>query len=414
MTVSLYGNGTPSFANSQGGGITIGHAFVTSQQGAVTALRWHRAATSGITTPDAISLWDSRGYQLAFVHNPADDGLIGWKQYDLPNPVNFDPGTVYFVTAHTPSGGARRQDIGTIRQATPFPLNWATNSVVYVLSSVDTFPTSQADNAEHPVDIVFDPGNTAGTPSTVPVSSVPDALAEWLSTTDNTHETDGLPWLTKVAADAIKVVTDKLGHGGSGNSLDWIAGLWRLAGDLTDAEIGLLKSLLDRKDQITGASGGGGSAFYSGDGRQVAQVAADTLDAVNALPAGLTLTDLGAAVALLRERLTLSPDLADDTRWTLVDTTSGDGDALVSQQADAYFLSITAYPASQAAVGVASTLWLPRWGWVCPRVHGHFAQRQFHDVMPTIITSEGHFMDGLLIYTPPGFEWTCESYALDR
>lgn len=235
-------------------------------------------------------------------------------------------------------------------------------------------------------------------------------LAAWLSSDNGSqlHETDGLPWLTKTAVDAIKVVTDKLGASGSGNSLNWVKALWDLAGDFSDAEIGWLKGFLAKRDQLVGASGGGGSAFYGPSGTQVAE-GVETL-----LASGITPTTLGAAIALLREQLTLSPDLSDTSRWTLVDTTSGDGDALISQQADAYFLSITAYPSTQPAHGVAGTLWLPRWGWVCPRVHGHFAQRQFHDVMPTIVTSEGHFMDGLLIYTPPGFEWTCESYVLDR
>lgn len=242
-------------------------------------------------------------------------------------------------------------------------------------------------------------------------------LPAWLSTdgAQNLHQADGLPWttksqvdLTKIAADAIKVVTDKLGHGGSGNSLDWIVGLWRLAGDLTDAEIGLLKALLDHKDQLVGASGGGGSAFYGPSGTQVAE-GVETL-----LASGITPTELGAQLAVLRERLTLSPDLTDTARWTLVDTASGSGDALVELQADLYRLSVTAPVGPPSGPLVAGVAWHPRAFWLAPRAHGGFLQRQPLADFGVNTIAPGLFMDGLLLAIDPGYTWSVEAYVLDR
>lgn len=390
---------------------TIGNRFTVSATTNITGLRWWRRSTTQQEKPLNLKLWGSNTLQpLAVVNVPNDDGAVGWQLSSLTGSVELVSGDTYTVSAHWPNGPTWAWIPLASRNAAPAPFTWATNARSYT-AGADTFPGNPDNVLVWMIDVQADGTLSGGAPTGGGASAgdVNNTLADWLiSTGDNTHQTDGLPWLTRTAVDAIKVVTDKLGHSGSGNSLDWVLSLWRLAGDLTDAEFGLLKLLLDRKDQLVGSSGGGGSAFYGPSGTQVA-AGVETL-----LASGITATDLGAAVALLRERLTLSPDLADTSRWTLVDTTSGDGDALVSQQADAYLFSITAYPSTQPAHGVAATLWVPRWGWVCPRVHGHFAQRQFHDVMPTIVTSEGHFMDGLLIYTPQGFEWTCESYVLDR
>lgn len=401
---------TPSTSNPNTD-YTIGNRFTVSTTTSITGLRWWRRTTSTAEKPYNLKLWGSNTLQpLAVVAVPNDGGTTGWQLSSLTGSVDLVPGVTYTVSAYWPNGQTWAWIPLASRQAAPSPFTWATNARSNAVGA-DTFPSTVDNTLIWMIDVQADGTLSGGAPSGGGASAgdVQNSLADWLiSTSDNTHQADGLPWLTKTAVDAVKVVTDKLGASGSGNSLDWVKALWDLAGDFSDAEIGWLKGFLSKRDQLVGASGGGGSAFYGPGGTQVA-AGVETL-----LASGITPTTLGAAIALLREQLTLSPDLADTSRWTLVDTTSGDGDALVSQQADAYFFSITAYPSSQAAHGVAATLWLPRWGWVCPRVHGHFAQRQFHDVMPTIITSEGHFMDGLLIYTPPGFEWTCESYVLDR
>jgi hypothetical protein len=242
-------------------------------------------------------------------------------------------------------------------------------------------------------------------------------LSAWLSTDPavQLHATDGYPAVTdadvlatKLVVDQIKAVTDLLGTAPTDRA-DWVAKLWRVFGAMSDADLDAIgDAWLHSKDRLTGTSGGGGSAFYGPSGTQVAS-GVETL-----LGRSFTLDDLGAAVALLREQLTLSPDLADTSRWTLVDTFTGNGDALINAQADAFFFTLTTIPGPSEPMGIAGQIWEPRWGWVAPRVHGHFTQRQFQDVLPAVITSGNHFMDGLLIYAHPGYEWQCEPYVLDR
>jgi hypothetical protein len=370
---------------------------------------YYRPATGATGKPTAMAIWRADTQtKIGEVTSLADDGTVGWQDQTLSTPVALFAGIRYKLSADVNSS---TYDVGNNVTSLPqagLAFNWSSVVTGYRSASLGYPNVDDTNGWIRGLDVHKQ--EDTDPPATPDVGdTLDDKLADWLiSTSDNTHQTDGLPWLTKTVVDAVKVVTDKLGSSGSGNSLDWISSLWRLAGDLTDAEIGLLKSLLDRQGQITGASGGGGSAFYGPEGTQVS-AGVETL-----LGRSFTLDDLGAATALLRERLDLSPDLADTTRWTLVDTIEGSADALVNVQADAYFFNLTTIPSSHPHLGVAATLWVPRWGWVAPRVHAHFRQRQFSDVFPVVFTADGLFMDGILVHALPGFEWTCECYTLDR
>lgn len=396
--------------SSLSGNYSFGNRFTVSTTFTASYWRWYRSVL-GDGMVSYFILWNITDNVKLLQQSPTDPGGTGWLEAAMDSPQTLVAGKTYQVEQQV-LGGNTLWGWATAPPSinSPFTVTGVRfgGSPSAYSDSVSSWELTAVQVADGPLS---GGGGGGGTLDSTDLAAIGDELAKWLSSNGATqlHESDGLPWLTKVVADAIKNTTDALGHSGSGSSIDWIVALWKLAGNLTDLEYAAVRQFLkDGSARITGASGGGGSAFYGPSGTQVAA------GVEQLLASGITPTNLGAALALLREQLTLSPDLSDTSRWTLVDTTSGEGDALLSQQADAYFLSITAHPSTQAAHGVAGTLWLPRWGWVCPRVHGHFAQRQFHDVMPTIVTSEGHFMDGLLIYTPQGFEWTCESYVLDR
>jgi len=404
-TVGAPSTSTPSNAYS------LGTCFTVSDGSApITGLAWYRGATGSTAKPSNLRLYGASTTVPEREFNGADivdSGAVGWQV--TPFATAFTPASgVHYVAQMTWPGLVAWYFYSRSSLANPAsPYAWDTAGVRRDTEFGSTYPGNQDDALAWLLSPVWGTGTGGGGGLTT--GDLQNALADWLiSTSDNTHQTDGLPWLTKTVVDAVKVVTDKLGASGSGNNLDWIAGLWRLAGDLTDGEIGLLKLLLDRKDQLTGASGGGGSAFFGPEGTQVS-AGVETL-----LGRSFTLDDLGAAIALLRERLDLSPNLADTTRWTLVDTIEGSADALVNVQADAYFFNIKAIPSSHPQMGVAATLWVPRWGWVAPRVHAHFRQRQFTDIFPAVFTVDGLFMDGILVHALPGFEWVCECYTLDR
>lgn len=395
--------------NDWGG--TVGNRFALAADGYLRSVSWYSDSPSG--TKPGFNVWNNasnlRLQKLAASITWTDNGH-GWWTYELTESESTSIGqitnnTTWELDLIVASGGAYWfQGCHTPDNVTDFSYEGARYGGP---SNVIADSTAGA-----PWGINVGVATTAGgDPSTPPATGTTTAdLAAWFSANSavNTHQTD-LPWLTKTVADAIKNAVDVLTHSGSGSNLDWVVALWKLAGNLTDLEYAAVRQFLkDGQTRLTGAGGGGGSAFYGPSGTQVA-AGVETL-----LAQGVTPTDLGAAVALLRERLTLSPDLADTSRWTLVDTLDGSEDALFSAQADAYFLSVTAVPSYFHSNGVAATLWLPKFGWVAPRVHGHFRQRQFNDVFPLVITADGLFMDGLLIHTLPGFEWTVEAYTLDR
>ena len=389
----------------------VGNRFALAADGYLRTVSFWSDNLTG--AEPGLNVWSNSG--ALRLHKAAADvtwvgTATGWITYTLTESESTSVGlithnTTWEVDLQFTSGGAHFfQGCNTPDNVTDFSYEGARYGGGY--------PVIADNTAGAPWGISVGVAETAGgDPSAPPATGTTTAdLTEWFSANPalNTHQTD-LPWLTKTVADAIKNATDALSHGGSGSSIDWIVALWKLAGNLTDLEYAAVRQFLkDGQARITGASGGGGSAFYGPEGTQVA-AGVETL-----LGRSFTLDDLGAAIALLRERLDLSPDLADTTRWTLVDTIEGSADALVNVQADAYFFNLTTIPSSHPHLGVAATLWVPRWGWVAPRVHAHFRQRQFTDIFPAVFTADGLFMDGILVHALPGFEWTCECYTLDR
>jgi hypothetical protein len=399
--------GTPNQGNSSN--VFFGNRFTVSASFTASYWQWYRS-TSGDGMISYFLLWNVTDNTKLLQDSPADPGGTGWLEAAMSAPVTLVTGKTYQIDIGIQGGNTcwgwttAPPSINTPFTVTSIRYGGSTGAYS---DSVSGFELLGAQVADGPLS---GGGGGTGTLTSDDLAAIADELAKWLSSSapPDTHTTDGLPWLTKTVADAIKVVTDKLGHSGSGNSLDWIVALWRLAGDLTDAEIGLLKSLLDRQGQVLGASGGGGSAFYGPSGTQVAE-GVETLLARTVDPTGL-----GAAVALLREQLTLSPDLADTSRWTLVDTVTGEGDALVELQADLYRVSIGDAPGTHGPQLVAGAEWRPRWGWAAPRIHGCYLQRQPLVDLSPIAIAPGLFMDGVLLYTHPGFTWTVEAFVLDR
>ena len=378
--------------------------------GYVDGLAWRRVVNGTGNKPQHLRLWDGPT-QTILVDVPAvtDDGLIGWQWSYLAQPVAVQSGRDYYVSTGWVSGDTRGQEL--THPLTSVPAEYVIPaSYCYFVNNNWGFPvTDNANGAVFPMDVEWSAGGSPVNPQPATSGDVDNALADWLiSTSDNTHQTDGLPWLTKAQVDDTNTkVTSGLNLAGGLQGLsDSLAHTLQMASDWLAS--GSTTIFTDLKNRVLGASGGGGSAFYGPGGTQVAtgveQLLASCVDP----------TVLGAHLALLREQLTLSPDLADTTRWTLVDTVTGAGDGLVDLQADLYTLTLTAIPAPQPQLSVADSTWVPRWGWVCPRVHGRFHQRQFQDVLPAVVTARELFMDGLLIHTEPAISWSVSAYTLDR
>jgi F5/8 type C domain len=190
-------------------------------------------------------------------------------------------------------------------------------------------------------------------------------LEAWLSSssTANLHKTDGLPWLTKTAVDAIKVITDKLGNQGAG-STDWITSLWKLAGDFTDAEYAAVKAWWRAASgQAATASGGGASWFTTGDGTVIGQAIDNLSGQVAGVAGSVTPKVMQAGVGAL----------------TPVDETDFTHQLAWAVPADVYVVQFTDWPGQKDVNDVAGVTWLPHIAWWAPLEGNQAGQRGFLD-----------------------------------
>lgn len=386
----------------------IGNRFGVTASVDVTGIRWYRGSTTATQKPGNLRLWRGDGTLLKDITTPSDNGTVGWQLSAFDAAVTLAPSTTYVVSMGWPNGQTWYWLARGSVSAPPSGYLWDDLIRAQFTGNQTTFPNNTDNTLAWGVDI--ETGGTTGGGGGGGGGLTGADLAAWLSSVSgtNTHQSDGLPWLIKTELDATKLLAqgayDVLTNTPSGGSS--LTSFLTAMGPTILAAMATFFSTANAR--LNGASGGGGSAFYGPSGTQVAE-GVETL-----LAQGITPTELGAQLAVLRERLDLSPDLADTTRWTLQDTVNGSGDGLVNVQGDAYFLTLTTIPSHLPQHGIAGQLWVPRWGWVAPRVHGHFRQRQFSDVLPVCVTDQGLFMDGLLVYAHPGTDWTVEAYTLDR
>lgn len=242
-------------------------------------------------------------------------------------------------------------------------------------------------------------------PGVDPADTTFGELAIWLQHGNPELRPDSLPKLIYDYLGTMQVSID-----GVATAVGNIPGL---PAALTQAYLTNLSATIDQvltevdnlQSHIVGASGGGGSAFFSGDGRQVAETVAEIQDALA----------IGPASPLMREWLTLSPDLTDPLRWTNVGTTTGTGDGVVTDGADLYLVTITAIPPAQPQMAQANgDVWVPRMAWCSPQRNGASTWRQYLDFGANYVHDQAIYMGGLLINTGPGVSWSVDAMQLDR
>jgi len=229
-------------------------------------------------------------------------------------------------------------------------------------------------------------GSTGGAATPVDVSAVTDAnLAEWLSSNSatNTHQSDGLPWLTKAKVDAglnlaggLQALSDSLAHTIQMAS-DWFAG-------------GSSTIFTDLKNRLLGASGGGGSAFYGPDGTQVSA-------GVEALLARSTNAQVGFPA---------SP-------WAMTDETDWDDCIVWPVPADLYVVTVTTVPPLIPDNGRCGVPVRYRLAWWTP-LNGEFAQeRRWIDFEKVHLVDPAGRMPGLLLQTYQGGAGHVQAWVLN-
>lgn len=360
-----------------------------------------------------LGMFDGAGVLMWHTETVPNTPVPGWIWVTVSPSFNLVPGVTYTV-----AGGLVGTRFWALNGPTtlrnPPPAGFIFDDAgAFLADGVGTYPTVPADyffavsvGTETYVPPA-EPGEGEGEPA------LTGDLGSWLSNnpTIQTHETDGLPWLTKLVADATKNAVDagRIVIDATKDIVDlipkrddseWnaILKLWQIAGVLTEAEIDLWNLFAKRAPhQLTGPTPGGGSAFFGPSGGQVAERA--EVSAFNS--------------ELLWHRTQTSNwlDPLPGGDWVLEDTLTWDGPIGWNQPADAYVLHITAYPATWDQQLVDGHLWLPRALWWAPLTDTIPHERHFGDMEFQILHNLPLRCAGILLCPQGGFSGTLEAWS---
>lgn len=324
-------------------------------------LGYYAYAAGALYKASAVALWDeSTGGKVAEWLPSGDPGAAGW-QYGTISPAVLLQGAHNYRVAATLGAGQTQayvDPVGTVAPDSPISVP-SGNKGCYIAGTgyPDTTHASAAWLADVGISLT-DPGGGGGgaTPGDVDA-----ALAEWLSAdlSTQTHETDGLPYLTKTAVDAIR--------DGYVRGTRW-----------TDAAIGWLN---DRSSQAVD--------FLNG-------VSSSAVSALNGLSASIVsiLNDIAGVksdTATLRDATGFpSPP------WSLLAETDFTGQVAWAQPADRYVLTVTDANGA-VAHDVDGVPWYPRLGWWTALDGTQANGRSFCEFGASQLQDGGRRMPGVLI-----------------
>lgn len=391
MTVHLWDaqQGAPTLAAQALGATTeYGVAFQVTQATELSQLRWYRVQAGSANAPTTLRIWRADTSQVVYTAGSVpDNNAVGWQTHTLSPTVTLATGIEYRVAACWPAGS--KQPYFTTLPSPPSGLAWSSTVRRFNLGAC-AFPAATNANAEYEaadVGVDITPGTIPQTPATY--ADLLNQLAAWLiSTGDNTHQADGLPWLTKgvvdtinTATSAIKTVTDRLdslSNGAISNLNAWSSGaITKLnqASDLANNWPTLLN------DRIFGSSAGGGSAFSA----LADQIANDTYP--------------------------LSPVQFPDTGWAQVADTTFDTSLAWAQEADLYVVSFADLGLNIVNTVAAGVDVSYRLAWWSPLNGGFARERRFIDFPDAHLEDGGRRMPGLLLHSRPGGTGTVQAWT---
>lgn len=389
-------------------GSSYSNRFTSSIQQRVAGIVWYRC--TGSPFPNKVYLADPAAPNTpvwTWTPSPTDWVSMGGNWYRLPNVSPYDP----VVPANQERAiTAYAENVGTLVPSTDqtvTPTEYLTLGNAYTQGADAWLPANQATAGTHYV--VSPYFGTAPQylepPGPDPAANTLGELAIWLQHGNPLLRADSLAklaydWLQadRVLLDAIKAKTDVLPF-----PLNLLTDTWLQARE--DDIDSILAQVANLQSRLVGTTGGGGSAFFSSDGRQVAETVAELQDAVSA----------GPDLTQLREWLTLSPDLDDTSRWTSNGVVTGTGDNFVGLQADVYRVTLTAIPPKHPTHPLpGGAVWVPRIAWCSPQRNGANGWRHYLEFGDNLVHDRGVFMAGLTVYAGPGVDWSVNALILDR
>lgn len=391
---------------------TIGQAFIPTNTVGMKRLAWYRSRTGPTGDIYRLTVWDTVTQAAVYsTYNPPDNGQIGWQEVDVSAANVFLTGGRTYVVCVGHLANNYYAGYNYAGQNAPTPgagLSWPATIQRYKGPPGDGYPnTADATKFFHGVDVSVYQA-TPPPPDIVP-TDVQNALADWFDPSDATKPTGDTKLYPRVmqALDGVDLSDAVAGINANidanGVTLDAVAGdvaaiKAKIASDgvTLDAKIGPLHTY-----------GGVTNEGLSYGVEIVRQQVADANDKLDQLT--------GVTPSLIREWLTLSPDVAEPGRWTLAGTTVGEGNGTVADQADLYRVDFTAIPPLMPQHALpGGVTWLPRAGWCAPIRDGYVGPRKFLDFSANDVRYDGQLMHGLVIYLPPGLEWQVGAYVLDR
>jgi len=206
---SIWGDSyTPAQADSgDTGSIELGVKFTSDVYGAITGVRFYKAA--GNTGTHSGSLWTADGTRLAQATFTGETAS-GWQKVTFASPVQVQPGTTYIASYFAPNGhysatkdymwpgaspgphGLSTLDAGPLHATHNF--GTVTNGL-YAYGSGSTFPTGSFSATNYWVDVMFAPTPAPGAVSNVSATAAGTTSA---SVSWNAPTTGGAPSSYKI------------------------------------------------------------------------------------------------------------------------------------------------------------------------------------------------------------------------
>lgn len=392
-TTAGYEPVTLSFGSDQ----QAGNAWSASVDGYVNGLRYRRHNTGTNPWPDFVTLWrESDGAKLAEVRLGADQGSgATWIDLPLTESIPIVAGETYIVAMHVPATHTRTEATIAAAGTPPSPLSFESGPTRYVNSGGNVYPASTFTGYAVGVDVAFDTSASHPVSGGLPTitGDLPADLEKWLSAdgTAQTHETDGLPWLTKAALD------------------DGTNGLAAIKGAVNTANtrIGSLAGL----DFASLAAGiaelwARTATLLADSAELIARVPATVGDSIASLLGMLTGNE-GSAIGALSARSGFPTEL-----WTMADTVDFVQAKSWDVPADLYTLSTSGWPINIRQTLVDGAPWRPRLGWWAVRNGDLIGQRRFIDWENSILEDGGRRMPGVVVWLEPDTAGTLEAWLL--
>jgi hypothetical protein len=147
---------------AEGRAINVGVTFRSDVPGKVTGIRFYKAAAN--TGTHVGTLWSAGGQVLAQATFEGETGS-GWQQVTFSSPVQIEANTTYVASYLAPAGHVSGNGPNLASAVDNAPLHAEAAGGLYTFGATTRFPTSNFENSNYWVDVLFLPEVAPGTPA---------------------------------------------------------------------------------------------------------------------------------------------------------------------------------------------------------------------------------------------------------